>query len=423
MTDYSNKDSFCNISRINKRLFFFLCFDFDTFNIMLRGNRLFLFFWMLVIYGSSQPAFQWVKNTEGVGGRLILDPLGNMIIAGTFSGTVDFDPGPSTYIMSSLNSEAFICKLDPSGNFTWARKLNSSWALMNYHKTDATGNIYSTGAILSSNYDAFIWKLDALGNTIWMKQMGGSSSDNAIDIEVDIYGNVYTTGVFDSPDFDFDPGPGTYTLSGTNDGYISKLDGNGNFLWGRKIDNTTSGFYPCIPWNVISDGSGIYFCGQFGGVSDIDPGPATYTIATPGGIQNNGFVAKWDTAGNFLWGGSFPDLKDNVCYRVLPSSSGIYISGWIDSIADLDPGTSTYTINSLNGSNYIAKLNLAGTLQWVKQSYVGTRELMRDTKNNLLIPDAFWGTVDFDPSPAVVTLTNSSNNYNGVMQARFKWTV
>src|SRR3954470_22917519 len=60
------------------------------------------------------------------------------------------------------------------------------------------------------------------------------SPDNSI--AVDGYGNVYTTGYFGGV-VDFDPGPGTYTMSGGASGamYINKVDASGNFLFAIKV--------------------------------------------------------------------------------------------------------------------------------------------------------------------------------------------
>lgn len=389
-------------------------------------------FYILIIFSLrafSQPSFQWAKNTHSVSGGMILDPTGNMIIAGTFSGTVDFDPGPATYTLFGLNSEAFVSKLDPAGNFLWATKLNSSWAMMNYFKTDASGNIYSTGAIATGSFDSFIWKLDGSGNTIWTKQMGGSSYDNGIDIEIDNYGNVYTTGVFNSPDFDFDPGPGTYTLSGTDDGYLSKLDNNGNFIWAKKIDNSSNVPYSNVPWNLIVDGAnGVYFCGQFSGVSDFDPGISSYTLSASG-LNRDGFVGKLDTAGNFLWAGSFPSAGNDAAQRLLKSNTGIYVTGYIDNVTDLDPGPSTYTVNSVgNGVNYILKLNSLGGLQWVRQTYFDTRAIARGLNQDLYFCGSEWTPIDFDPSPLSYSLTPTSTSSYGYLNKLdsmgiFKWAV
>ena len=55
--------------------------------------------------------------------KTLIDNEGNRIIAGNFSGTVDFDQGPNNFNLSALgSSDIFITKYDQSGNFVWANK-------------------------------------------------------------------------------------------------------------------------------------------------------------------------------------------------------------------------------------------------------------------------------------------------------------
>lgn len=76
--------------------------------------------------------FVWARKLGGAGpsddeGESIhYDASGNVYISGNFSGTVDFDPGPGTLnFTASAGSNAFLCKLDASGNLSWAKHLGT----------------------------------------------------------------------------------------------------------------------------------------------------------------------------------------------------------------------------------------------------------------------------------------------------------
>ncbi|MBK8619437.1 MAG: hypothetical protein IPN96_20520 [Anaerolineales bacterium] len=66
--------------------------------------------------------------------------------------------------------------------------------------------------------------------------MGGTGNDRGNAIALDLNDNVYTTGYF-QVNSDFDPGSDVFNLtsSGEKDTFVSKLDGNGNFNWAKKM--------------------------------------------------------------------------------------------------------------------------------------------------------------------------------------------
>jgi hypothetical protein len=154
--------------------------DFDpgtsTANLTSRGN------WDVYVSKlNSQGNYVWAKSfgSAGVDNSygLALDGAGNVYVAGGFSGTVDFDPGAGVYNLSEAGQgDAFVSKLDPSGNFSWASRL------------------------------------------------GGSAFDLAEGVAVSPLGAVYVAGRFQGT-ADFDPGIGTDPIStrGSDDIFLTRL--------------------------------------------------------------------------------------------------------------------------------------------------------------------------------------------------------
>src|SRR5688500_8866448 len=102
----------------------------------------------------AQPiSFQWAKSFVGQtigpdeGLSMAQDPSGNILVAGVKRSNVDFDPGPGSYVLNQFSSEdIFITKLDPVGNFLWAKQIAANgWDEAHAVATDATGNVYVTG--------------------------------------------------------------------------------------------------------------------------------------------------------------------------------------------------------------------------------------------------------------------------------------
>jgi len=121
--------------------------------------------------------FAWAKPIGGfnsnIGGSinessdLMIDKNNNIYVAGTYSGTADFNPGIGTYTMSAA---------------------------------------LSTGSTIT--LDAFITKLDNAGNFVWAKTFTGTAEERIASVFVDSLSNVYATGYFNGTT-DFDPGPAT----------------------------------------------------------------------------------------------------------------------------------------------------------------------------------------------------------------------
>ena len=73
----------------------------------------------------------WAKAFGGIGNEtglsIAVDLFGNVYACGIFSTTADFDPGPGSFSLTSNGGyDAFILKLDPSGNFLWAKSFGGS---------------------------------------------------------------------------------------------------------------------------------------------------------------------------------------------------------------------------------------------------------------------------------------------------------
>lgn len=190
--------------------------------------------------------FVWAKQFEGTGNdggqALALDAAGNVYTTGYFQGTADFDPGAGVFDFTSVgDDDIFVSKLDPLGNFVWAKQLSgSSFGVGSAITVDAAGGVYVSGAFMDTvdfdagtgvfnltstgGIDVFIHKMDAAGSFEWAVQMGSTDFDESLSIAVDLVGNVYTTGYFQGT-VDFDPGTGTANMTsvGTRDIFVHKL--------------------------------------------------------------------------------------------------------------------------------------------------------------------------------------------------------
>jgi hypothetical protein len=276
----------------------------------------------------SSGNFAWAGKMGGLfyeyGYGIAADATGNVYITGFFRGlNCDFDPGPGTFYLNTYgDNDEFICKLDASGNFIWAKQFT------------APAYYYSDGH----------------------------------SIAVDTSGNVYTAGRF-SGTVDFDPGPGTFSMksTGLNDAFICKLNSSGGFMWAKIVGGCQNQDYASSI--ALDDSANIYVTGQFSYIGDFDPGPGTFNLTAPGGFDC--FISKFTTSGNFVsairLGGTSNDHGASIA---VDASANIYTTGYFGGVADFDPGPGTLNISSAGGADvFVHKI-----LQRLQQPTLSTFE-------------------------------------------------
>lgn len=122
----------------------------------------------------------------------------------------------------------------------------SDLELVEASAADAAGNLYVTGWTRSADFpgmgsagpgdeDVFVTKLSPSGALIWSTWLGGSGLDMGWGLAVDAQGNVYVTGVTDSPDFPrLNPLPPQ--LEGRlQNAFVAKLDPNGSPVYSTLL--------------------------------------------------------------------------------------------------------------------------------------------------------------------------------------------
>lgn len=256
--------------------------------------------------------------------------------------------------------------------------------------------------------DAFILKLNSSGDYVWAKKFGRLRSNNSLGL--DAAGNVYISGLF-TDTVDFDPGAGiTNLLSNENnsDIFISKLDTDGNFLWATSIGNSYNDQEPLIS---IDRKGNVYTSAKFGGTIDFDPGIGTSNLTSLSEDEDI-FVLKMNTDGNFVWAKSIGTLDNSIdVYHIDNDAAGnVLITGGFSGTIDFDPGAGINNLTSDRNDGYVLKLNTSGDFVWAKTltgpgiQYVSHINI--DAANNIYAAASFYDTVTLDISGVETTLTS-----------------
>jgi hypothetical protein len=294
-------------------------------------------------------------------------------------------------------------------------------------RTDAGGNIYTTGQFkgtvdfdpsagvsnltsTTANYDVYISKFDAYGNFVWVKQLAaqvGSSSvwNKADDMVFDDQGNLYLSGTF-AQTVDFDPGSGVSNLtSGASaESFVLKLNTCGDFIWAKQHGGSGAGTTTDI---AIDNANNIYIAGPFANTINIGP----FVLTGAGNWE--GYVARMNTAGTFLWAkriGSFgvdyfTDVKTN-------SVGSVVLTGLFNNTVDFDPNAGVFNMTSAGSYDaFVLTLDASGNFVWAKRTGNtgddAARELVINNTDDIIAMGDYTGVVDFDPNAGVQNLTSA----------------
>lgn len=308
--------------------------------------------------------FVWAKSIGGsaveTGLDIEVDASGDIYIGGMFNGTPDFDPGAGVASLTSLGgNDAYILKLDASGNFIWVKHFGGTGpeGVVFSLAIDGSGNIHCIGEFSGivdfdpgpgvfnipskGSVDALLVKLDPAGNLLWAKQMGGVQWDRGYNITTDASGFIYATGKLYGI-ADFDTGPGVFNIGASNRThiFISKFDSSGDLVWAKSMGNNS---FDNQGTSIASNPQGsTYTVGWFSFTVDFDTGPGAFNMTTQ---SLNTFITKMGTNGNFIRAKQFSGPSQINTYSVAMDPAGcIYTTGFFFGISDFDPGGNAFQL-------------------------------------------------------------------------------
>jgi hypothetical protein len=212
-----------------------------------------------------------------VGQSVAADGSRNVVVAGDLTGTVDFGGGP---VVCVAPRSSFVAKFDQNGNHLWSKRfgetcyqwlqdIDVSWLGDVVVTGTFCGTVDYGGGMLESdgNYDIFAAKFDPDGNHVWSRQFGDTGDDQGgRDIAFVGSGDVTMGGEFYGA-VDFGGGP--LVSAGDTDIFLAKLDPDGNHLWSRRFGDES------LQWllKFAIDWEHITATGVFAGSVDFGGGP------------------------------------------------------------------------------------------------------------------------------------------------------
>jgi hypothetical protein len=312
------------------------------------------------------PAGDWSKQYGDAEDQRLtafaLDEAGEIALAGTVKGTIDF--GNIPWKGSNTDTDVVVAKITREGQSLWSRRYGDS---CDQHGGGVahtpTGDVLLAGdfcgtmdfgttvvATQGAEVDLFVALIDPLGEDVYSRSFGGKGAQIARGAAVDAQGNAVVIGSFDQA---FDDGTGEKSSAGLDDILVIKLDAKGKLLWSRTFGGPESD----IPRSVALDANAnIVIGGSFGGSVDFGGGPLTAPVGHP-----SGFVLALDPDGNPLWSKALGGDTDSVVNAVAVGPQGTLAAvGTFNGTADFggDP------VTSMGEDAFLVAMDGKGTPSW-----------------------------------------------------------
>ena len=283
--------------------------------------------------GTERWTAQFGTEFATVPQAIAVDGSGNVYVGGHTEGSLpgyENAGGAALGPVSNWN-DAFLRKYGADGTELWTQQFgHERHDEMLGVAVDGSGSVYVSGYTDASfegytnpgGRDAFVRKYDPDGNVVWTRQFGSNSAaggqpnDKALDIALDSSGNVYvsgnTTGVFDGE-----------SSGGGNDGFVRKMDPNGEHAWTRQFggedDDTADA--------IAVDGGGTVFVA--GNTESSIPGAGGTGV-------DDGFAKSFDANGGGRWTRTVGTRRIDGARDVAQGSGGVYVIGGTE--GEIGPG-------------------------------------------------------------------------------------
>jgi hypothetical protein len=377
-------------------------------------------------------------SSDPAGARVAADPHGNVLVVGTFTGTLEI----GGTLTSAGGADVFVAKLDPAGHVLWSKSFGSGADDYSVgFGTDASGAILLAGQLgAPADFGGgglpamglgslFVVKLDADGHHVWSRGFPGQqySVQSVSDVAVDPQGDLVLRGLLGTEPLDFGDGP-LFPPVVADTLFLAKLRGaDGSAIWSRMVE-AGHGF-------GVGPGGEVVLGATF---------PAT--VADDGGvIENSGYLTKLDRDGAVRWTAPVPPLYwfyDTSAIAVDPQGNVITSGECRPEVLDvrwcaqsLDPdgalrwttelgavygedneaflatgpgGESIATYSAFGASTvdgtypFARKLGPDGALRWrldVKSADQFAQGVAFDAQGAVLLAGSFRGTIDLGTGP------------------------
>lgn len=319
----------------------------------------------------------------GVGGgsfrALAVNASGEILLAGNFTGNLDFGCGPLT---SAGRWDIFLAKLSSSGVCQWSKRFGGP-AASPTSEDCASGIALDTNdnsILLTGCYDSgidfgggplpsyspssmFLAKFASNGDHLWSRHVSGTGMATGRSVAVDRTGNVFVTGSFSGP-VDF-VNRALNSYGGlSSDMFLAKFSGSGVLSWVRQYGQSGSSVDGISL--ALDAGGDVALLAQFYGPASV--GGPIHTNAGGGDIV----LAKYSGRdGAYIWSTAFGgSALDSPCSLTVDALGRITIAGMF--LGSINFGGGLISTPSGGGRAYLASFEASGAYRWASAFGIGS---------------------------------------------------
>ena len=226
-----------------------------------------------------------------------------------------------TYYGGSRDDVGHSCVTDSTGNVYFAGSTNSTMAIASGGHQNTFGGGFPT--------DAFLVKFSGTGARIWSTYYGGNDIEEGLACAIDNVGNVYLVGNTYSAS-SIASGGYQNTYAGGFDAFLVKFNSLGVRQWATYYGGNGSEFGNAC---AVDNHGNVYLAGETSSRSGI----SFYGFQnTYGGGNADGFLVKFDTAGERLWATYFGGASGDVLRSCnVDRNLNLYLSGYTNSTSGI----------------------------------------------------------------------------------------
>lgn len=353
---------------------------------------------------SAEGAPGWLRAFHGEGLRtvkaLAVDDTGAVLVAGLFTGTADFGSGDVT----SGGTSGFIVKLGAAdGGYLWSKTFGTTLQDLAC-AVDPAGDVLlagsfsgdvdlGTGVLTGNSGDVLIAKLQGKdGSALWSEKFGDDGTQRATEVVVNSEGEVVVLGAFTGT---IDFGLGQLSSPGPFTTFAARVSGeDGSPVWSKAFGDSTS--HPAHRAAVNAAGE-MWIVEPFSGTADFGSGPMeSNAFAVDLAV---GKIRMEDGAP--LWSRSFGTIGDQPVAARADSAGNLLLTGAFLGVIDFGDVPGNNTLASIGVDVFVAKLSPEGEHIWSKRigdpenqpTTQACHDVALDTDDNVLIAGRFEAAI------------------------------